>query len=93
VGPFIRLRRRVLLLQTPELTKDEKRHDRVSGPVRESDIRSTCLHGFEEPQVLNTEGERYMERRKGVPIVEKGGQKGRMEGKERVEQITGKCRE
>ena len=27
------------------------------GPVRESDVRSTCLHGFEEAQVLTTEGE------------------------------------
>ena len=31
-----------------------------------------CLHGFEEPQVLNTEGERYKEGRGGGPIVEKG---------------------
>ena len=45
--------------------KDERRHSRVSVPVRESDVRSTCLHGIEEPQVLNTEGERYKEGRKG----------------------------
>jgi len=51
-------------------------------PVRES-ICSTCLHGFEDPQVLNTEGERCKEVRRGVPVVGKYGQEGRMEGKGR----------
>jgi hypothetical protein len=39
-------------------------------PVRER-VRSTCLHGFEASQVLNTEGERYKEARRGVPIAER----------------------
>jgi hypothetical protein len=43
--------------------------------------------------VLNTEGERYKEGRKRVPIVRKDGQKGRMEGKEREGQIMRWCRE
>jgi len=49
------------------------------GPVRESDVRTTCLHGFEEEQVLNTEGERDKEGREGIVIVGKYGQEGRME--------------
>jgi hypothetical protein len=64
---------------------------RCQGFVRESDVRHTCLHGFYEPKVLNTKGERWKEGRKGVPIVEKYGQEGRIEGKEGERQITGKC--
>jgi hypothetical protein len=35
------------------------------GPVGRV-VSGTCLHGFEEPQVLHTEGERYKEGRTGV---------------------------
>jgi hypothetical protein len=38
--------------------------------------------GFEEPQVINTEGERYKKRRTGVRILERDGQGGGIEGGE-----------
>jgi hypothetical protein len=57
-------------------------------------IRSTYLHGFEKPQVLNTEGERCKEVRRGVPIAGKYGAEGEdgREGERGIDHglITGK---
>jgi len=67
---------------------DETHHSRVSGVLgqfgRVSGARVyTDLRNHKYRGRLNTEGERCKEGRKGVPMVEKYGQEGRMEGNER----------